>query len=47
MNAELAEFLSFLYGELGETTVRRWFAERRFARDAGCGPYLKREGPSE
>ena len=35
VNAELERFLSFLYDELGETTVQRWFAERRFARDAG------------
>ena len=35
VNAELEGFLSFLYDELGETTVRRWFAERRYAKDAG------------
>jgi hypothetical protein len=30
-DAGLREFLSFAYDELGEETVRRWFAERRFA----------------
>jgi hypothetical protein len=34
INAEFEGFLSWLYDELGETTVRRWFAERRFAKDA-------------
>ena len=33
-NAELEMFLSFLYDELGEATVRRWFVERRYARDS-------------
>jgi hypothetical protein len=35
MNAELEGFLSFLYDELGETTVRRWFVEGRLAKGAG------------
>ena len=35
INAQLEGFLSFLYDELGETTVRRWFVEQRFAKDAG------------
>jgi len=35
VRAELEGFLSFLYDELGDETVRRWFAERLFARDAG------------
>ena len=32
-DAELRKFLSFVYDELGEETVRRWFVERRFAAD--------------
>ena len=32
VNAELEAFLSLLYDELGETTVRRWFVERRYAK---------------
>jgi len=30
-DAELREFLSFAYDELGEQIVRRWFVEHRFA----------------
>ena len=32
VNTELEAFLSLLYDELGETTVRRWFVERRYAK---------------
>ena len=31
-DAQLEGFLSFLYDELGEATVRRWFQEQRFAK---------------
>ena len=34
-DAELEGFLSFLYDELGEATVRRWFQEQRFVKTAG------------
>jgi hypothetical protein len=37
-NAELEMFLSFLYDELDEATVRRWFVERRYARDRDSTP---------
>jgi hypothetical protein len=32
VNTELEAFLSLLYDELGEWTVRRWFLERRYAK---------------